>query len=591
MSPIESLYSLPIAPGAKAFSANRSSGETASTGDSFIGTSPPKVLPKDRPGEPTNKPDLVPSPLHLSSPVSSKMGKADPHPQPGAAHEGVQGSRRLPSPPGSDSQSPATPNSSSKALPTVPGDLMNTAPQSLTSQSPSQSQLWRRRSVKSDKALSVAELKLTSSHGSTAASSQQSGSLLPQQDSSLSRPLHPLSGSDLDSPVLKGPASNFGHMIRPSGPTGSLPRNPPAEFYGNPQPTHDDELDGFTRYAQEVEDCLADRACRTTTTTRTDATSPARSPEVRRPPTPEYDKDERRDYAVAAAAADNSSTVMSPASPALPITPPSDGRPLSMIPEDFVKDMTAAAAAGISRNSTGPPPSVPLPALPPRSSSRLSPSAAAAAAPAPATTSLGSPRRPVSAGRAAPVTASAAAAATAAGPASGSRPGSSLASSPVEVKSPSFAMMTTINNNGNDDNKNNTTTNNINNDNNTPNDFYAPIAIEKEEKPISSPAPAPAPAPTQPVEANHHFPTQQYSQVFLPGDVIPAPRLRETQLDCFAGHAVLTFSRNESHPVGCMACLALDRGPRFTCSHCSARVCARCRDALLANGSARARQR
>ncbi|ROV98426.1 hypothetical protein VMCG_07109 [Cytospora schulzeri] len=510
--------------------------------------------------------------------------------QPGAAQETVRGSRRPPPPPQAyDSQSPTTPNSS-KALPSIPGELMSTSPTSLASQSPpSYGQLWRRRSVKSDKTLSVSELKLTSSHGSTAASSQQPASS-PAQDSSLSNPLPSFSGLDQDSPILKDDSNPAlpGHIIRPSASNQSLHRNhpPPTEFQGNKE--SQDHLDGFSQYAQEVENGFANNSNNNNNNNNNSGTyyykaaaaagadnipsTPTRSPEIRRLPTPEYEDDEDRDYVAAAVAAENTA-MLSPASPVFPITPPSDGRPLSMIPEGFVKNTsrsansaaiaatTTAAAATAAATAAYPPPSGPLPALPPRTSSRLSPSSAAAA---PAAPRSGLPRRPVSADRAAPV---------AAASVYGSRPGGSSLASSLEISeygaswasSPPAATGTTTAAAA-------TTNNNHNNDNYS--DDYAPIS------PDPNPGPNPGPVP----DDTTYSPTPEYSRVFLPGDTIPAPPLRETQLDCFGGHAVLTPSRNESHPVGCMACLVQDRGARFTCSHCSARVCLACRDGLVGNG-------
>ena len=59
----------------------------------------------------------------------------------------------------------------------------------LRNTSPQQDQLWRRRSLKSDKNFAVPELKLVSSHGSTAASAQNSS--LSGPSSTLSQPLPP----------------------------------------------------------------------------------------------------------------------------------------------------------------------------------------------------------------------------------------------------------------------------------------------------------------------------------------------------------------------------------------------------------------
>lgn len=547
MSPVESLYSPTLNPAIKTFSPIRSSGEIAFPQDSPRKSSSRKVLRKEIP---TAKTVSTPS-MSMSTHLSSKMGEYGSPPQPDAVHEGVQDSRR-PTPPAYGIQGPTTPKSS-KAQPSSTGNLMSTSSKSPTSQSPPQGQIWRRRSVKSEKALSVAELKLKSSHGSTAASSQQLGGS-PPQDASLSKPLSPFSGLNQESPIWNSHSSAHGHTTRPSASNSSLPRNPPTEPRGNREPR--DELDGFSQYAQEVENGHAER-----TAYRAAADlSPARSPDNRRPPTPEYDnKDDNRDHV-----AEN----MSPASPVFPITPPSDGRPLSMIPEDFVKNTSSSArasAVAAAAAAAGPPPSGPLPALPPRSSSRSSPSP-------PAVPRAGGPRRPLSAGRVTPVSSSPVSAA-----AYGSRPssshglaherGGSYTGTPSKTISPYGSAWASPPPAG----PTTTTANNYHNNNNDEDEEYYHAPAEKH------------PFSPEDDDTTYH-PTPEFSRVFLPGDVLPAPPLRETQLDCFGGHAVLVPSRNEAHPLGCAACLVLDRGARFTCSHCSARVCLGCRDALVANG-------
>lgn len=89
--------------------------------------------------------------------------------------------------------------------------------------------------------------------------------------------------------------------------------------------------------------------------------------------------------------------------------------------------------------------------------------------------------------------------------------------------------------------------------------------------------------PASPGEANY-FPAAEYSKLFFPGDVIPAPPVKASQLDCFTGHARFVASKNEQHPVACMACKVEDAGARFCCSHCTVRICGGCREALAANG-------
>ncbi|KUI62645.1 hypothetical protein VP1G_09762 [Cytospora mali] len=460
--------------------------------------------------------------------------------QPGAVQEEVRASRP-PSSPTKGSQTPTTPNDS-KALPSVPAELTSTSPKSLTNQSASQPQLWRRRSVKSDKTLAVAELKLTLSHGSTAASTQQADSPL-AQDSPLSKPLPPVVRPQPDSPILKSPESNPGHIIRPSASNKSLPRDPPTEFKGNKKSK--DDLDGFSQYAQEVENRIANG------TYKASDLSPARTrtPEIRHPPTPDYAEDETRGVDVRAN--------MSPASPVYPITPPNDGRPLSMIPEDFVK--------GSGSTRAGPPPTGPLPALPPRSSSRSSPSA-------PVTPRNSLPRYSAPAGRATPEATSSAAV-----HAYDSQAGGYL--SPRHAQNISSAFAPSIEVSDDDDfstirpsSSSRHATSTATNGHNSNNGDYA--AAEKE---------ATNGVPASPGEPDYYPVLQNYG-VYLPGDVIPAPPLKEIQLDCFSGHAVFVFSKNDDHPVGCMACKVEDKNARFTCSHCSARLCVRCRDALMVNG-------
>ncbi|KAK3379422.1 hypothetical protein B0T24DRAFT_520016 [Lasiosphaeria ovina] len=89
-----------------------------------------------------------------------------------------------------------------------------------TSTSPQQDQLWRRRSLKGDKSLAVPELKLISSHGSTAASAQNSSQGDP---TSAQRPQSPPQQSDTASIVFPAP---------PARPRVPLPRSTNAGLPG-----------------------------------------------------------------------------------------------------------------------------------------------------------------------------------------------------------------------------------------------------------------------------------------------------------------------------------------------------------------------
>lgn len=545
VSPVESLSSIFSAYGTEDSSATRYSEDTTATGYSFMEPSPPnpKVLPKDTLVGGSTKLDLV-SPLYLPTPVSSEMKSIAPHLQHGAGLEGHSDSRP-PTPPTKEIQRPMTPKNP-EALASAPSGQKITS-SSMADQSPSQPQLWRRRSLKSDKPLTVPQLKLTSSHGSTAASTQEAG--IPQQDtSSLPRPRAPFAGSALDSPILKGFQSFPGRNIRPSPSDKTLPRNPRPEIMDNTKPKED--LDGFSQYAQEVEDGY-----------KASEAGPAMSPHIQRPPTPEYHHDESPVDA-------NVPTMRSPTSPASPVTPPTEGRPLSIIPEDIIRSAATHAPAA-------PPPSGPLPSLPPRSSSRGPPP------PGSGSGRLGLPRSPAPPGRSSPGAASPSAASpAAASPAAASPPAPASVAPMADPLSPSHVKYTSSTS--------------------VPSIAISDDGDASTIKAVNSPKPAPfrpeikqlAPSnseesgpsmPASPGEPNY-FPAAEYSRLFFPGDIIPAPPIKASQLDCFTGHARFVSSKNEQHPVACMACKVEDANARFCCSHCSVRICGGCREALAVNG-------
>ena len=568
VSPVESLSSIFSAYGTEDSSATRYSEDTTATGYFFTEPSPPnpKVLPKDTLGGGSTKLDLV-SPFYLPTPVSSEMRSNAPHAQHGAGLE-AHTDGRPPTPPTKEIQRPMTPKGS-KALPSMPSEQASIS-SPMADQSPSQPQLWRRRSLKSDKPLTVPQLKLTSSHGSTAASAQEAGPL--QQDtSSLPRPRPPFAGSALDSPILKGFQSFPGRNIRPSPSNKTLPRNPRPEIMQDTKPREDQ--DGFSQYAQEVEDGYK---------ASSSEAAPALSPHIQRPPTPEYDHDE-------SPIDGNFPSMRSPASPASPVTPPTEGRPLSIIPEDIIRAAAAPAPAA-------PPPSGPLPSLPPRSSSRGPPPPGSASGPR-----LGLPRSPAPPGRSSPGAGSpathlqSAASPVATSPASTSSKAPTPSSeapasvakmaaslSPSHIKSTSSTSIPSIA---------------ISDDGDASTIKAAPspqpthpdhVATKQQQQQLAPSSGAgeevggPS-VPASPGEANY-FPAAEYSRLFFPGDIIPAPPVKASQLDCLTSHSRFVASKNEHHPVACMACKVEDAGARFCCSHCRVRICGGCREALVANG-------
>lgn len=542
-SPVESFSSLLSAYGTEDSSEARNSVETAATKYSSFEPSPPKVLPKDHLGGGITKLDLV-SPLALPTPVSSSMDASHQHQhqQPPAWQEAVRGDHP-PTPPIKDSQRPTTPKDSRNTA-QWPVDLANNSTLSQSKQSPSQPQLLRRRSIKSDKPLTVPELKLTSSHGSTS-SSQQVISSLNNDLPALPKPRPPFAAkAGMDSPIRNGFSSFPGRNIRPVPSQKSLSSSPQPAAMG--KKASKEQLDGFSQYAQEIENNNAYNAA------KTPQYSPAKvSPEIRRPPTPEYTKD------------DNKTDRHDMASPVSPMTPPEEPRPLSVIGEDVSQASSPATLASSTKT---------LPGLLAKTSPRPGglPSS-------PAMSKIGLPRSPRVNG----------------GPSPARKGASLLTPSPAIQPGPSSPHARSIS------------------DTSVPTIEISDDGASTIKAPNSPPRPATSASfqnaagwqqKSQIVESHednaeisglvkaspgdpNYFPMAHYKlQPIAPGTVLAPAPLKSQHLDCFANHYRFVSSRNEDHPLACQSCNIRDSGMRFTCAHCGVRICNDCRDVLMMNG-------
>ncbi|KAJ4424997.1 hypothetical protein N0V82_000279 [Gnomoniopsis sp. IMI 355080] len=540
ISPVDSISSLLSAYGTED-SGGRFSVDTAATKHSFAEPSPPKIPPKESLGTGTDRLDIV-SPLSLPTPLSSSSSRMmeparEQQEQYGASPPLQQQYDHPPSPPVKDNRL----------------DTSVSPPSSASNQSPAKPQIWRRRSLKSDKPLTVPELKLSVSHGSTASPQQVTSSVnnelpaLPQGNGSMM-------GTEAEgSHASNGSETLSGHRIRPSPSQKSLPRKPTPENMGNKKSK--ESLDGFSRYAQELEQG------RSTGGFKTPQYSPAKlSPDVHRPPTPEYGQDE--------AQADGTAIY----SPASPMTPPDetrlvvqgdDTRPLSIIREDpdHIEHTQSAAAA---------PPAGTFAGLPVRTSSR--PGNDTGASPR----QPGLPRSPRPTGESSNVTASPNAAANSLAPAATITAAASTTTS--HARSTSSISVPTIS---------------VSDDGDAP-------TIRASDSPLPAPAMSqsqqpkaifheqPA-SPTSPTSARPgdpgYFPMRHYlARPIAPGTVLAAPPIKPTQLECFAGHYRFVASRNEEHPLACQTCSIKDNGVRYACAHCAVRVCKDCCDVLMMNG-------
>lgn len=452
------------------------------------------------------------------------------------------------------------------------------------------------------KPLAVPELKLTKSHGSTA-SAQQVASTMTNGHGSLPSRENSVNEAGGDSPILNGfDKSSSGHNIEASQPQASMPRNPPPAM-GNKKSK--ESLDGFSQYAQEVEDSMsASNAYQypqddsnnrnhnnNNNNNKTSQYSPARlSPEVRRPPTPEYATDERR--------ADDP-VIYSPISP---MTPPDDPRPLSVIQEH--PEVSAVA-----------PPAGPLPGLPTRSSSRPGGAGGASGAQPPADSPAGRTAmlRANFETRRSPLGTSSPMAGAASSSSSSPSPAPALAAPSPAGLAPSPAIQPSATTPPHPHTRSTSATsvpsievtsdgetstikasssprpyaaanhrhNNSMSDRPASSDGDADAADDTSVSPSDMVLPKPGDPAYFPLRHSQHHQAQQQQRRAAP---LPAAPLRRTQLECFGAHYRFVPSRNEDHPLACQACQVADAAPRFTCAHCAVRLCGECRDVLLMNG-------
>lgn len=199
----------------------------------------------------------------------------------------------------------------------------------LTGGSPQQEQLWRRRSLKTDKALAVPDLKLVSSHGSTAASAQDTAQSSPSSLFSQPFPLPPGSNPNALEPATTPRApprsANGGLPGRNIRPVPSEQTAPQDANMGQEASRIKEKLENARRRGSGDESRAKMQA---TQVSRAEITlSPTTSPQAVSPlsahrlPTPEYSTHDVRNP--------QPDTVVSPLSPASSPELPGEARPIS----------------------------------------------------------------------------------------------------------------------------------------------------------------------------------------------------------------------------------------------------------------------
>lgn len=109
-----------------------------------------------------------------------------------------------------------------------------------------------------------------------------------------------------------------------------------------------------------------------------------------------------------------------------------------------------------------------------------------------------------------------------------------------------------------------------------------PAALNSEQREEAN---ADQPMSAEAAAAVGRFPRKQNWSLECTIDGIWPPNvLTEQHYNCFSRHTSLMNSRNTNYALACQTCGVADKARRCMCSHCNLRICIPCTDLLVANG-------
>ena len=526
----------------------RSSDGTASTKDSYLEISPKK---EDSINNGLKKIDFLP-PLSFSFSDHEVQEKRPEKPQDGPKKaveklETLMADLDLPPPPPlKDPQVPRTPTSAPQSP--FSATPSSAAPLSATSQSPPRSQLLRRRSLKKDKPLPLTELKLASSHGSTADSPsqvqkvQQQLSATPETLPSLAPPQPSLVSNTAVSPLSRGYTAFPGRNIKPQ--TSKEPSTQPPNM-GEAVSKIEGKLDETFKRRQSNEKVIEGGIDVEGNIVK--QVESGKEPTFRRLPTPEYQKSDVKTPIT--------ETIVSPVSPVSLTGSPEGFKAPASTTGSAPANYGGSDVASVRSDATLRPPRGPLPTIPgsPRESG------ASQGAQTPSTEKLSFPLRsaskqPVGAAKGLPRTPAPLNRQRA--PTPSSRPGSSSSDAatgvvpkPGETAREGPPVKLTL------DTKSATVSSFDN-------------AVQAAGESIGEPL-----TPSHPA----YFPKTLLS---TSKEVAFRPAVKESHLRCFTSHATLVSDPNRLGMGKCQVCSKDDNSPRKSCGHCFLHLCEPCSQVL-----------
>jgi hypothetical protein len=468
-----------------------------------------------------------------------------------------------PPPPLKDNHRPNTPPVDPKPQTQLSQSPTATQPQTpLTNSSPQQDQLWRRRSLRSEKNLAVPELKLVTSHGSTAASaviSSQAASSSPNQQQHVVKPQ--------DQP--QSTPSAAGSRVSPSA--GANPAFPGRNIrpVASRQQIVAQGEDNMGQKASNLVRDLASKGQESNSAIRTEEKDATRAPppapdvspmkpmpniaaphSIARLPTPEYESSDVKHPIV--------QTVVSPVSPASSPDLPTD--PKSAVARKTVREVENQVRHAKSSPALAPKTGIPAFAGRPPVGLPSSPAANRDRTPNqsqfPTRTSsrLGDQHRP----------SAAAARREAAGAA-----GLPVPKQREQQFRPVQDDMRTISENGS-----------TASDETVKPKVLGLGVISGNDDSVRS-VPQPPPAETEELDHTDNpgaalFPRNWYKP--LPADeVMDARPLENKHFRCLTGHRYMTAARQRVNPIACRTCGQKDRNAEcYICSACHLNICASC---------------